>query len=119
MKRFRLVLLAMAAVVIGSVVGEARAEHGSSGFGGGFSDSCGPSRSYSAPAYDSYGGYGRGGYGSSGYGYGGQSWSAPSRPAWHGSTYYDYHPTQIQIQRGHISVQPGHYDRHSTRHWGW
>ena len=77
---------------------------------------CGPSRGYSSRSYDSFGGYGRSSYG--GYGYGGYSQGGYGH-GWSGSSYYDYHPTQIQIQRGHIDVQPGHYDRHSSRHWGW
>ncbi len=109
MKRTAKILAAvMGIALVGATV--ARADHGSSGFGGGFGDSCGPSRGYSGPSY---------GYGSSGgFGYGGysQGWSSSS---WRGSSYYDYHPTQIQIQRGHIDVLPGHYDRHSSRHHGW
>ena len=109
MKRTAKILVAvMGIALVGATI--ARADHGSSGVGGDFGSSCGPSRGYSGPSY---------GYGSSGgYGYGGysQGWSGSS---WRGSSYYDYHPTQIQIHRGHIDVNPGHYDRHFSRHHGW
>lgn len=103
MKRTAKILVAvMGIALVGATM--ARADHGSSGFGGGFGSSCGPSRSYSAPSY--------------GYGYGGSSrgWSGSSGL---GSSHYDYQPAQIQIHRGHIDVLPGHYDRHSSRHRGW
>lgn len=109
MKRTAKILAAvMGIALVGATM--ARADHGSSGFEGGFGGSCGPSRGYSGPSY---------GYGSSGgFGYGGysQGWSGSS---WRGSSHYDYQPTQIQIHRGRIDVQPGHYDRFSTRHRGW
>lgn len=110
MKRTVKVLVAvMGIALVGATV--AQADHRSSGFGG-----YGSSRGYSSRSCDSFGGYGGGSYG--GYGSGGYSrgWSGSSG---RGSSHYDYHPTQIQIHRGHIDVQPGHYDRHSSRHWGW
>ena len=109
MKRTAKILVAvMGIALVGATI--ARADHGSSGFGGDFGSSCGPSRGYSAPSYGygSYGGYGSGGYS--------RGWSGSSG---RGASHYDYQPTQIQIHRGHIDAQPGHYDRHSSRHWGW
>ena len=111
MKRAAKILVAvMGMALVGATV--AQADHGSSGFGNG----CAPSRSYSSRSYDSFGGYGGGSFG--GYGYSGYSrgWSGASG---RGSSHYDYQPAQIQIHRGHIDVQPGHYDRHSSRHRGW
>ncbi len=102
------VLVAIAAVGTSA----ARADHRSSGFGGG----CGPSRGYSSRSYDSFGGYGGGSFGAYGYGGDSRGWSGSSG---RGSSHYNYQPTQIQIHRGHIDVQAGHYDRHSLRHWGW
>lgn len=96
----------MGIALVGATV--AQADHRSSGFGG----SCGPSIGYSSR---SYGGYG-GSFGGSGYGSYGRGWSGSSS---RGSSHYDYHPTEIRFHRGHIDVQPGHYDRHSSRHRGW
>ena len=94
------VLVAIAAVGTSA----ARADHRSSGYGRGFG---GYSQSHNHGYSQSYGGYGHGGYS--------HGWSGSG----YRSSHYDYHPTEIRFHRGHIDVQPGHYDRHSSRHWGW
>ncbi len=111
MFRFGLILAGlMAAVVVTSTGMEARADHRSSGNSrgfGGYGMSGGYSRSHDH-------GYGRS---SDSYGHGGysQGWSGSG----YRSSHYDYQPTQIQIHRGHIDVNPGHYDRYSSPHRGW
>lgn len=110
MKRATMVLVAvMGIALVGATV--ARADHRSVGFGG----SCGPSIGYSSRSYGGFGGYG-GSFSGNGYGSYGRGWSSSSS---RGSSHYDYQPTEIRFHRGHIDVQPGHYDRHSSRHWGW
>lgn len=111
MFRFSMVLAGSMTAVLVTGFSEARADYRSGGFGG----SCGPSIGYSSQSYGGFGGYG-GSYGGHGYGNYGRGWSGSSG---RGSSHYDYQPTQIRIERGHIDVQPGHYDRHSSRHRGW
>lgn len=70
----------------------------------------------------SYGGYSQSYYRQSGYG---SYYSRPSisrsyyqsRPTYHDTSHYDYHPTSIQRHRNHYHVVPGHYDLHRTGHW--
>ncbi len=105
MKRAGIILAALiTAVVFGMGGAAAQADHYSHGFGGSYRSN----NSYSNPSY----GYGQNhshnqGYGSYGN-YGGRS-----------STHYDYHPTQVQFHRGHVHVNPGHYDLHRSGRGHW
>ena len=109
MKRAAKILVAVMGIALVGVT-VARADHRPSGFGG-----YGASRGYSSRSCDSVGEFGGGSFG--GYGYSGYSrgWSGSSG---RGSSHYDYQPTQIQFHRGHVDVNLGHYDRHSSRHRG-
>lgn len=101
MKRFGKILVAVMGIAL---VGATMAQAG-----------YGPSRGHSSRSTYSFGGHGSS-YGGHSYGSYSRGWSGSYG---RGSSHYDYQPTQIRIERGHIDVQPGHYDRSSSRHHGW
>jgi len=103
-----LVVAACVALVVAVAGGEAKAGHhhrSSCGYGGGYYPTSGFSVSV---GYGSFPRYAGGGI-YSGY--------APSRPVWHNTTHYDYHPPEVYRHRNHYHVAPGHYDLHRTGHW--
>ncbi len=106
----------LAAVAVLSVVGMtgvAQADHWSWGR---TNQSCEPSYSRWSSGYEAPGSYGRNydrGIGEFGGSYG----SYWSRPSYHNTSHYDYHPTEVRVHRNHLHVSPGHYDYHRSGHW--
>lgn len=84
-----------------------RVQRGPSCYGGGFSHySYRPGLSISLGT----------GYGS-GIGFGYSNRMLYSRPVYHNTTHYDYHPGGYIRHRNHLHYVPGHYDLHRTGHW--